>query len=132
MLCDYAVLRKCKWRLSFKSSIIKDLLIWRDLVSKKCISSNWHFYIVQNMSWSGSRIFDPVFKGGGGGSRFSKRKANRLVWATKWCHLWMEWIRVLWTQLLDPTCGAKCSNILHDSSIHTEDYSETELLKHLE
>ncbi len=50
----------------FFSSIIKDVLTWRDLVSKICISSNWHLYIVKNMSRSRSRILlDPVFKGGG-------------------------------------------------------------------
>jgi len=42
-----------------------------------------------------------------GWSRFSKWKADWLVLEPKWCHLRMEWIRVLWTQLLDPTCRAK-------------------------
>ncbi len=42
-----------------------------------------------------------------GGSHFSKRKADHLLLAPKLCHLWMEWILVLWTQLLDPTCKAK-------------------------
>ncbi len=44
-------------------SIIKDVLTWRDLVSKLCISSNWQVNIVQNVSRSGSRILDPVLKG---------------------------------------------------------------------
>ncbi len=35
-----------------------------------------------------------------------------LVLAPKWCHLWMEWIRVLWTQLLDPNSKAKCLKCL--------------------
>jgi len=38
---------------------------------------------------------------------FPKWKVDRLVLAPKWGHLWMEWIWVLWTQLLDPTCKAK-------------------------
>ncbi len=49
-------------------NIIKDVVKWQDLVSKKCISSNWHVYIIQNMSRSRSRILDPVFKGGGAAS----------------------------------------------------------------
>jgi len=40
-------------------------------------------------------------------SRFSMRKADQLVLVPKWHHLWMEWIWVVWTQLLDPTCKAK-------------------------
>ncbi len=53
--------------------IIKDVLTWRDLVSKKCISSNWHVYIVQNMSRSILRILDSVFEGGGTASPKGKR-----------------------------------------------------------
>ncbi len=64
------------------------------------------------MCWSRSSILGPVFKRGW--NRFSKRKADRLVLAPKWRHLWMEWIQGLWTQLLDPTCRTMCSNISHD------------------
>jgi hypothetical protein len=46
-----------------------------------------------------------------------KLTTDRLVLAPKWRHLWMEWIQVLRTQLLDPTCRAKRSNILHDKLI---------------
>jgi hypothetical protein len=51
--------------------IIKDLLTWRGLVSKNV--SNWHLYIVQNMSRSGSRILDPVFREVGAASPKGKR-----------------------------------------------------------
>jgi len=35
------------------------------------------------------------------------RQSGSASFGTKvvpWCHLWMELIWVLWTQLLDPTC----------------------------
>jgi hypothetical protein len=92
--------------------LIKDMLTRRDLVSKKCISSNLHVFIVQNMSRSILRILDSVFEGGGTASPKGKRIGSFLV--PKLCHLWMEWIQILWTQLLYSTCRAKCSNILHD------------------
>ncbi len=37
------------------------------------------------MSQSGSRVLDPVFRGGGAAS--PKGKADQLVLAPKWCHL---------------------------------------------
>jgi hypothetical protein len=63
------------------------MLTRRDLVSKKCISSNWHVYIVQNMSRSILRVLDSVFEGGGTASPKGKRIGSF------WCqsHAIFEW-----------------------------------------
>jgi hypothetical protein len=55
-IADYRV-------LCYKTFIIKDLLTRRELVSKYCISSHLHLYIVRNMSGSGSSLLDLVLEG---------------------------------------------------------------------
>ncbi len=69
-------------------------------VSKKLISFNWHVYIVQNESIQIKNTESRIKRSGA-------IQVDRLVLAPKWRHLWMEWIWILWTQLLDPTSKAK-------------------------
>ncbi len=69
------------------------------------------------MSQSRSRILNPVFRGGG--AAFPKGKQIDQFW-----HKVAPSLNgvdpSLHTQLLDPTCRAKCSNILHDMSTDFE------------
>jgi hypothetical protein len=95
--------------------IIKDLLTRRDLVSKCCISLTDIFmqykilvnpdqeYLIQEYLEG-----EPLLQNESGSASFGAKVVPSLN-GVDLC---------LWTQLLDPTCRKKCSNILHDSLIN--------------